>query len=57
MRKNLDEHLSDPDVYSPTSKTRLQKLEAKDRELTKAINLAEKIWLKISEQIDSSKDT
>ena len=53
MRKNLDKQLSDPDIYSPTSKERLQLLETKDKELTKAITLAEKIWLEISEKIES----
>ena len=44
--------LSDPDIYSPTSKERLYKLEIKDKELKKAIKLAEKIWLDISEKIE-----
>ena len=52
MRQNLDMQLSDPDIYSPTSKERLHKLEIKDKELKKAIKLAEKIWLDISEKIE-----
>ena len=52
MRQSLDKHLSDPDVYSPTSQERLRKLEAKDKELRKAISLAERIWLEISEKIE-----
>jgi ATP-binding cassette subfamily F protein 3 len=52
MRQNLDIQLSDPDIYSPTSKERLYKLEIKDKELKKAIKLAEKIWLDISEKIE-----
>ena len=48
MRIALDNHLSDPDIYAPTSQDRLRKLEVKDKELNKAIVLAEKIWLDFS---------
>ena len=52
IRKNLDKHLSDPDIYSPTSQERLQKLEGKDKELREAMKLADKIWLDISEKLE-----
>ena len=54
MRKNLDEHLSDPDLYSPTSQERLKRLEIKDKELTKALKVAEQIWLEVSERIEET---
>ena len=57
MRRSLDQHLSDPDIYTPTSKERLKKLESKDQELKKAVKLAEKIWLDISEQVERKADS
>ena len=52
MRRSLDKHLSDPDIYSPTNESRLKKLEFKDIELNKAIKLAEKIWIESWEKLE-----
>ena len=54
MRWALNEHLSDPNLYSPSNKARLIKLESKDNELNKAIKLAEKIWIDISEKLEQN---
>ena len=54
MRWALNEHLSDPNLYSPSNKARLIKLESKDIELNKAIKLAEKIWIDISEKLEQN---
>ena len=44
--------LSDPDLYSPTNKERLKKLEFKDTELNEAIKLAETIWIEITNKME-----
>mgnify|MGYP007000220344 len=53
MKRSLDNHFSDPDIYLPTNKKRLQTLKDKDTELNAAIELAENIWMEISQKIDS----
>ncbi len=53
MRKILDLELADPEVYHPAHNDRLRNLFKKDKELRKAIGLAEKIWFDLNKSLET----